>query len=100
MKIIFSAGPTAKKAAAASAFACCLLLTSFVRVSAQQRRAQQRPAQAPASASPQARQEFEQVSAQAAAAREGDRVEEAIGLYRRGVALRPDWTEGWWYLAT
>jgi len=45
-------------------------------------------------------QEFEQVASQAAAAREGDRVEEAIGLYRRGVALRADWTEGWWYLAT
>src|SRR5436853_1404337 len=104
MKMIFSAGPTTKKATAASALACCLLLTPFVSAAAQRRRAQQRPAQAaaqaPATASPQARQEFEQVSAQATAAREGDRVEEAIGLYRRGVALRPDWTEGWWYLAT
>jgi tetratricopeptide (TPR) repeat protein len=85
-----------------SALACCLLLTSFGSVAAQRRSApQQRPAApAPASASPAAQQEFEQVATQAAAAREGDRVEEAIGLYRRGVALRPDWTEGWWYLAT
>lgn len=43
---------------------------------------------------------FEQVAAEADAAREGDRVEEAIALYRRGVALRPKWAEGWWYLAT
>ena len=86
-----------------SALACCLLPSSFAHASARQRGAQ-RPAQTPAqtstSASPQARQEFEQVAAQASAAREGDRVEEAIGLYRRGLALRPDWTEGWWYLAT
>lgn len=82
--------------AALSLLTCCLLLTSFT--SAQRRRATQPPA--PASASSQAQQEFEQVSAQATAAREGDRVEEAIGLYKRGVALRPDWTEGWWYLAT
>jgi len=93
MKMSFPVGPAAKKVAAASAFICCLLLTPFASAASQRRRATPPPpAQAPANASPQAQQEFEQVSAQATAAREGDRVEEAIGLYRRGVALRPDWT--------
>src|SRR2546423_374942 len=88
------------------ALACCLSLSFYSHASAQRRSARrQRPAspaaaQAPAAAPTAARQEFEQVAAQAAAARDGDRVEEAIGLYRRGLALRPDWTEGWWYLAT
>ena len=85
-----------------SVLACCLPLSALALASAQRRRPATTTAatQAPAVATPAARQEFEQVAAQAAAAREGDRVEEAIGLYRRGVALRPDWTEGWWYLAT
>jgi tetratricopeptide (TPR) repeat protein len=46
------------------------------------------------------RPSFADVSHQAAAAREADRVEEAIGLYRRGVRMRPAWDEGWWYLGT
>jgi tetratricopeptide (TPR) repeat protein len=91
-----------------SALAYCLLLSGFAPASAQRRAAQQRrPATtvaaqqpAPATPSPAAQQEFEQVAAQAAAARDGDRVEEAIGLYKRGLALRSDWTEGWWFLAT
>lgn len=43
---------------------------------------------------------FDDVARQAAAAREGDRLPEAIGLYREGVQLHPAWDEGWWYLAT
>jgi tetratricopeptide (TPR) repeat protein len=36
----------------------------------------------------------------AAAAREAGRFADAIALYRKGVAVRPRWDEGWWYLAT
>jgi len=114
MKSIVSAGQSSEVAAASRrrisrgrravvyALACCLSLPFSSLASAQRRSTQQqRPAaQAPAGASLPAQQEFKQVAAQAAAAREGDRVEEAVGLYRRGLALRPDWTEGWWYLAT
>jgi tetratricopeptide (TPR) repeat protein len=55
-----------------------------------------------ASAPPRARPQpsFADVSHRAAAAREADRVDEAIGLYRRGVRMRPAWDEGWWYLGT
>jgi predicted Zn-dependent protease len=58
--------------------------------------------QTPASPAEQAASQkgFEQAAAEADAAREGDRVEEAIALYRRGLALKPQWAEGWWYLAT
>jgi len=43
---------------------------------------------------------FAQVSKQAAQAREANRLDDAIRLYRQGVRLHPDWTEGWWYLGT
>ena len=43
---------------------------------------------------------FADVSRRAAAAREANRLPEAIRLYRQGVKLRPRWDEGWWYLAT
>jgi tetratricopeptide (TPR) repeat protein len=44
--------------------------------------------------------QFEDVAARAARAREADAPDEAIRWYRRGVAMRPKWDEGWWYLAT
>jgi predicted Zn-dependent protease len=43
---------------------------------------------------------FEDVAARAARARDADAPVEAIRWYRRGVAMRPAWDEGWWYLAT
>ena len=45
-------------------------------------------------------QAFDQLAAEANAAREGDRLEEASDKYRRALALRPQWAEGWWSLAT
>jgi tetratricopeptide (TPR) repeat protein len=45
-------------------------------------------------------QAFDQLASEANAAREGDRLEEAIDKYRRALALRPQWAEGWWSLAT
>jgi tetratricopeptide (TPR) repeat protein len=43
---------------------------------------------------------FAQVSKKAAAAREANRLDDAVRLYRESVRLRPNWTEGWWYLGT
>jgi tetratricopeptide (TPR) repeat protein len=43
---------------------------------------------------------FDAVAKQAAAAREAARLEEALGLYRKAVQLRPRWAEGWWYVGT
>lgn len=43
---------------------------------------------------------FAQLSSQADAARDAERLDEAISLYRRALALRPAWAEGWWSLGT
>lgn len=40
------------------------------------------------------------IAGQAEAARDAGRTEEAIRLYRRGVAASPKWPEGWWNLGT
>ncbi len=44
--------------------------------------------------------DFERVAAQAAQAREANRSDEAIALYRKALSSRPKWDEGWWYLGT
>src|ERR1019366_2031778 len=41
---------------------------------------------------------FNRVSGAATKARTQNRIEDAIGLYRQGVKLRPTWAEGWWFL--
>jgi tetratricopeptide (TPR) repeat protein len=43
---------------------------------------------------------FSVVSKQADAAREAGNLGDALALYRKGLALKPDWTEGWWSLGT
>ena len=43
---------------------------------------------------------FPALEKKATAAREAGRFADAIALYRKGVAVRPRWDEGWWYLAT
>ncbi|MBI1761845.1 MAG: tetratricopeptide repeat protein [Acidobacteria bacterium] len=77
-------------------FAACLLLALNVAAVAQ-RKTTPKPAapktEAASSAAPQ-------VAAQADAAREAGNLDEAITLYQQGVAQRPRWDEGWWYLAT
>jgi tetratricopeptide (TPR) repeat protein len=42
--------------------------------------------------------EFMRLSKEASAAREANRLDEAIALYVKAVTVKPDWTEGWWYL--
>jgi tetratricopeptide (TPR) repeat protein len=43
---------------------------------------------------------FAALSAKADAARDANKLDEAVGLYKRALALRPNWTEGWWSLGT
>jgi tetratricopeptide (TPR) repeat protein len=51
-------------------------------------------------ATPAPAKSFAEVSAAAAAARDAGRLDEAITLYRRALALRPAWHEGRWYLGS
>jgi len=53
-------------------------------------------AQEKASGSPS----FERMAAQADQARDANDLEKAQTLYRRALALRPAWAEGWWSLGT
>ena len=43
---------------------------------------------------------FDALAREAAAARDANRLEDALDLYARAVEARPDWDEGWWYLGT
>src|SRR6266498_780438 len=43
---------------------------------------------------------FAEIEKQAAEARDGKRLEEAVDLYREGLKLKPGWKEGSWYLGT
>jgi len=43
---------------------------------------------------------FAAIVTQASAARDASDLDRAIALYKRGLALKPDWTEGWWGLGT
>ena len=43
---------------------------------------------------------FATLSAKADAARDIDHLDEAVDLYRRALAVRPSWAEGWWSLGT
>jgi predicted Zn-dependent protease len=53
-----------------------------------------------AMAAPPSPASFDDLSRRAAQAREANRLSEAIDVYREAVKLRPEWDEGWWYLAT
>ena len=43
---------------------------------------------------------FDQLSAKADAARDANQLDQAIPIYRKALALRPAWKEGWWSLGT
>ena len=43
---------------------------------------------------------FEELAAQANAAREADNIPQAIQLYQEALQLKPAWPDGWWYLGT
>jgi tetratricopeptide (TPR) repeat protein len=60
------------------------------------------PVKAPAPAPPKTAKpsEFDRLAREATAAREANRVDEALGLYEKAVKLRPSWDEGYWYIGT
>ena len=85
----------------------CALTAYFPQDALGQRRRAQRPRPSATPTAPAAQpaqtaspEEFERLAAEATAAREGDRADEAIAAYRKALAVRPQWAEGWWYLAT
>jgi len=41
-----------------------------------------------------------QIQKEAEAARSANRIDAAIALYKKGVAIQPSWEEGWWSLGT
>lgn len=43
---------------------------------------------------------FQALAAKAIAARDAERLDEAVQLFRKALALRPSWAEGWWSLGT
>ncbi len=43
---------------------------------------------------------FESIARQAEAAKSSNRLNEAVKLYSEGVRIRPNWSEGWWSLAS
>ena len=45
-------------------------------------------------------QSFDQLSRSAANALDADQLDAAIKLFRKALAIRPDWAEGWWSLGT
>lgn len=67
----------------------CLLCVSLVSLPA----LDQKPAPATSAS-------IQQIQKQAEAARKDNRVDDAIRLYKKGVALKPSWEEGWWSLGT
>jgi tetratricopeptide (TPR) repeat protein len=43
---------------------------------------------------------LDSLAQRAAVERDADRLDEAVALYRKALALRPKWAEGWWSLGT
>ena len=86
---------------AAFPLACCVvvLLTLLCTAASAQRRGG-RSAPARPRAAEVISPEFKRLAAEANAAREAGRLDEAAELYRRALRERPRWDEGWWYLAT
>jgi tetratricopeptide (TPR) repeat protein len=70
-----------------STLVATILLLPFLRPVAAD---QKGPAATPAA--------FDRVSTEAAEARGQNRIQDAIGLYRQAVKMRPSWAEGWWFL--
>jgi tetratricopeptide (TPR) repeat protein len=77
-----------------SVFGCCLLIIPGFLAPAQS-------TNDPTPVKPQnGSAAIQRISKQAEAAREENRVDDALTLYKRGVALHPDWEEGWWYIGS
>jgi len=91
-------GRTWKVTAAAVNLAALTFLDRGAELAAQA----PKPSRPAASASaPKARgPSFAELAQRASAARDANRIEEAIDLYRQATRIRPTWDEGWWYIGT
>jgi len=78
----------------------CLVLTCILNASAQQPATRRSAAPAGSQNAGAPQESFEKLAADAKAAADADRLDDAIALYRRALGLRPQWPEGWWSLAT
>ena len=80
----------------------CLLALGAMNSSAQRRPQSSvtNPPNPAANSSPATRGDFAKLAADATAAREAERIDDAISLYRQALSARPDWAEGWWFLGT
>lgn len=58
------------------------------------------PQAALAQKTPRASKQFEDLARRAAAAREADRYDQAVDLYKKALEIKPRWEEGWWFLGT
>ena len=76
----------------------CVMITQGQRT--RSRRPASPPEAQPAASQNSPNEDFDTLAAQASTARETDQVENAIGLYRKALTLRPGWAEGWWFLGT
>ena len=86
-----------KRGVAILALATCLLLFPM-ELTSTQATLTPRSGGAKTQGAPSSAHHFEQISKQAAEAREQNKPEEAIKLYREGLKLKPSWLEGWWDL--
>jgi len=98
LKIVQSPVSTCGAGCKLIAFIALLCLFFSFTARAQQRRGRPATRQPNAQANTQAN--FDQLKAQADEAREAGRLEDAIELYRKAVAAKSRWVDGWWYLAT
>ena len=74
------------------------LLTSRIEWAATQATSAPASGAAKTKAAPASSNRFEQISKQATQARDQNKLEDAIRLYREALKLRPSWLEGWWDL--
>jgi tetratricopeptide (TPR) repeat protein len=58
------------------------------------------PGQSQPQSRPSRASDFTTISGRAEAAREAGRLDEAVSLYRKALAIRSTWKEGWWALGT
>ena len=75
-------------------------LVSYGQKTGNRRRVAPQPTNQPSEQKTASDQDFDTLAGQATAARESDKVQESIGLYKKALTLKPRWAEGWWFLGT
>lgn len=78
-----------------------LLIWLFaIRLLAQSPSIQQEAPKPVPKASPSPSATLTRLSKEGETARQANRIDDAIAIYKKGITLRPDWDEGWWYLGS